>query len=105
MDNSTTETRPKYEEASKCPRCKQPGKLVSKHDAAERSQGKVHVFECANELCITSWDRWLVQVLPNGEIPDRTKGPKQFSPLTPGQESMARATLEQIQLNDQARRQ
>src|ERR1041385_3963991 len=83
------------EEAARCPRCQEPGKLSSSH-VGNRQGTTVRVYHCQNERCRWYGDAgWVVQINEDGTIPERTAGPKQFEKLTPGQEAMARAVLEQ----------
>jgi hypothetical protein len=72
MDDTT------YEEAKRCPRCEQPGKVMGIHMNHPRPGAKVETYECVNELCVTYKQRWLVQINFDGTIPTRQKGPKEF---------------------------
>jgi hypothetical protein len=40
---------------------------------------------------------WVVQVNPDGTVPERKPGEKEFPKLTPGAEAMARMSLEQVE--------
>lgn len=85
------------EEATRCPKCDEPGAKTETRPA-DRG-GKIYTYECRNERCRWFGDGgWIVQVNPDGTIPERKKGPKEFSPLTNWQESSARAALEQLEL-------
>jgi hypothetical protein len=86
-----------WEEASRCYKCQQPGVEVANLPAAERWQGRVHTIECQNHICLNFGQRWIVQVRPDGSIPNRdtsTRGEKSFPKMTAGQESFARRGIE-----------
>lgn len=61
-----------YEEAKRCPKCQQPGDKVSEHSAGpEFKPGtKAHIIMCRNELCRWYDTTWVVQVRPDGTVPD-----------------------------------
>lgn len=69
-----------FEEAGRCPEptCRQPGKVIFVKNIP---QGKVHTFECKNERCPRTEERWLVQTNPDGSVPQHTQGPKSFPKL------------------------
>jgi hypothetical protein len=69
-----------FEEARRCPGCKEPGKEVSARRPHDAPRGTVvHVFTCENTRCPDEGDRWLVQTNPDGSIPQPgQKGPKAF---------------------------
>jgi hypothetical protein len=90
------------EEAGRCWRCKQAGKQVQKLPAAERYQGFVLVFQCETKLCHNYQERWIVQVRPDGSIPDRSnsnRGINTFTALTPTQIRVAEANIRDSELN------
>lgn len=89
-----------YEQATYCPKCGNKGVLRDTHPHPERPGAKVEVWACENELCIWGGTGWPVQVNPDGTIPERKAGPKQFEKLTPGQETMARDYLRRIQAEE-----
>src|SRR5712671_2064346 len=75
-----------FEQAKRCPSCKEPGKEVGLQHPQGLSRGaKVHVFVCENaDRCEYAGDRWLVQTNPDGSIPTPgRKEPKTFE--RPGQ--------------------
>jgi hypothetical protein len=87
---------PTYEEAKRCPKCQQPGKLksvespsVSPEDRVRfgiQRGAKVETYICTNERCRWFETGWAVQLNPDGSIPDRTKSlakDKQY-PALPG---------------------
>ena len=61
------------EEASRCWRCHNPGKFIEQLRAAQRSQGVVRVYTCETQLCHNFGERWIVQVRPDGTIPNRNE--------------------------------
>jgi hypothetical protein len=83
-----------YEEAKRCPRCKQTGLLVRTHQNEPRPGAKIEVYQCDNELCITHRDRWIIQVNADGSIPQRQAGPKEFE-VNPKAMDMGKAIVEQ----------
>lgn len=72
-----------WEEASRCPKCGQPGEDVKQSSIRTgRLRGGVnHVLHCKNERCKWFETGWSVSVGPNGEIPENLGGPKQFPDL------------------------
>lgn len=72
-------TETKYEEAKRCPKCKNPGRHSS--TTRVKSQGvwcKVETYTCERELCLGYGLGWVVQVMPDGTIPEFKRGPKQY---------------------------
>lgn len=90
---ATTDTT--YEEAKRCPKCGNPGEETTTARGPHGST--VHTFTCRTELCRWYNTGWVVQVNADGSIPLRGAGEKDFPDLTPGQEAMARAMIEQIE--------
>jgi hypothetical protein len=90
-----------YEEARRCPTCKQPGKDVGSKPAPE-NMGRIHFYECQNDRCEDVNERWLVQELPDGTIPtpDLNKRGKNYPTLTPGQLSAGMMQLEDLLQRD-----
>ena len=93
-----------WEEASRCPRCSQPGNdfKVARVTSGRMRGGVTHVLKCENERCKWYNTSWVVTVGPNGEIPIRSAGPKDFPEITPGQASYARRMIEQLAVDDPA---
>ena len=64
-----------YEEAIRCPECGQPGDDKVKRPAppqAELPAGTmIHVVYCMNKNCGWYSTTWLIQVNPDGTIPDK----------------------------------
>lgn len=77
-----------FEMASRCPKCAAPGKVML---VTSIPQGKVHTFECANERCERTGERWIVQTNPDGSIPQRNQGPKTFPKINHFADSSQRA--------------
>jgi hypothetical protein len=94
-----------YEEASRCPTCQEPGKLINTRSAA-RVPGivpgtKVHLLECKSDRCPDfvppelvggstlipgERGRWYIQVNPDGTVPPKgsgAQGPKAFDSPSP----------------------
>lgn len=85
------------EEAQRCPRCSMPGEETQVMPHPERPRIKVHIVFCRNERCKWHNTSWVIQENPDGTIPVRKAGQKEFVPMSPGAESMARAYLEQTE--------
>lgn len=60
-----------YEEATRCPKCGQPGNVrVKKRAAGVRTRGAmVHLVYCEHTLCAWYNTCWAVQVNPDGTVP------------------------------------
>lgn len=79
-----------WEEATACPKCRQPGKDTGKRPGRRRGT-YVHTIKCeGNQLCPWYGTTWVVQVNEDGSIPEAYSalGPKQYQSIS--QESMTR---------------
>jgi hypothetical protein len=76
-----------YEQASRCPRCDQPGEETVTRPGSRKST--IYILTCRNSACRWYNTRWVVQRLEDGTIPVRASGaeeprrPKTF-PKLPG---------------------
>jgi hypothetical protein len=63
-----------FDEARRCPTCQQPGLAVGQRpaDSSNRRAGTLHIFRCANERCAKHDRDWIIQVRPDGTIPEPT---------------------------------
>lgn len=86
------------DEAKRCPRCSNTGQEV-RNDVGPKGS-RIYTFNCMNTNCKWYGTGFVVQVLADGSIPDRGRVEKEFPKLTPGQEAMARRTLEDLQGRD-----
>lgn len=71
-----------WEEASRCPRCDQAGEAGVAQQSRKPGVKVIPVF-CRNEHCRWFDTSWLVQINPDGSIPDAAptgtaRGEKQF---------------------------
>jgi hypothetical protein len=88
-----------FEEASRCPQCRQPGKDVRVIPIPLGTPGvtrgaKIHTILCQN----CDFGVWLVQVDPDGSVPppqDHTKKPKLYIGFE-GHDQQARDLMAQI---------
>lgn len=87
---------PSLEEASRCPKCGIPGEDVGSIPG-NKFGVKVHTIFCRNDRCRWFDTSWIVQVNPDGSIPERKPGPAEFPALTGGQEAAARRVLEDVE--------
>jgi len=70
------------EEASRCPRCEQPGEFAGERELKSVRNAKLKMFTCKNSRCKWFNTPWSVQVNANGTIPPALLNrPKQFRPL------------------------
>ncbi len=60
------------EEARRCPRCEQLGTSAGSKPAPERWMGTLHLYKCENKRCARYEGVWVVQVRPDGTIPEPT---------------------------------
>jgi hypothetical protein len=106
-----------YEQATRCPKCETPGKLVNTtRPPANVRTGiargtKVETYECVNERCVYGpqkqmdlpGERWAVQINPDGTIPPKGSieaEPKEYDidkHTTTQQRERARTMMERIQ--------
>jgi hypothetical protein len=87
-----------FEEAKRCPKCELPGEDKST-TAAKNSEGKpvkVHMIFCRNSECPWFDTSWIVQVNPDGSIPEAYSqlGPKQFPKVSGEMETKIRESIE-----------
>ncbi len=71
---------PTLEEAGKCPRCQKPGEQGAPQPSAEPGV-RVIPFTCRTEGCRWFNTGWIVQLNPDGSIPEPSetpRGAKQF---------------------------
>jgi len=59
----------KLDDAKLCPRCKLPGEETAKIPTRKRGTYALHMM-CRNERCKWFNTGWLVQVNPDGTVPD-----------------------------------
>jgi hypothetical protein len=82
MSNPEPTNLTTYEEATRCPfGCAQPGRLQGSTRPMGPRGPKVETFECVNERCEQTGERWHVQINADGTIPPKgsgSQGPKQF---------------------------
>lgn len=74
-------TDPTYNDAKKCPKCKQEGEFVGNINTVPQARRgtRVETWECLNDLCERAGSRWIIQINPDGTVPIRApRGPKQF---------------------------
>jgi len=76
-----------FEQAKECPKCGKPGEDVETKHRWSDTQGarvELHIIFCRNPLCIWLDTNWIVQVNPDGSIPQAYSqlGPKQFPKLS-----------------------
>lgn len=82
-------TETTLEQAKRCPRCEQPGEQVRSTRAPGRIGllgARVLTIECRNERCKWFDSSWLVQINPDGSIPEPNTSPnrdKAFPSLPP----------------------
>lgn len=86
-----------YDEARRCPKCKELGDKTSEQSLRTSMQrgAKLHIFTCRNERCKWFETTWSVQVNPDGTIPPPTlHRDKNFRPLPSGREQRVVEQLE-----------
>lgn len=87
------------EEARRCPKCRQPGELSRQIPAPRGATpgARMHIFVCKNNRC-----RWngevcrVVQVNPDGSIPEPTKHVKSFPEVPDRTAAVNAMTAEQL---------
>lgn len=83
-----------YDTARRCPTCEQLGQRIGTRSLPERGQGSLHIFRCQNDRCPKSGRDWIVQVRPDGSIPEpNTNREKSF----PQEKGVARSRIEKAQ--------
>jgi len=69
------------EEASQCPTCHEPALKLREGPHPQRARAKLIYFRCANNRCPMQGQGHVVQINPDGTIPIRQAGPKQYPEL------------------------
>lgn len=88
------------EEAAKCPKCSEPGRL-SKTVNASNGNGKVRTYICENERCRWYSTGWVVQVDISGQLVEGNhRGSKSFEALSKRELDYGRHNLEEILQKD-----
>jgi sulfatase maturation enzyme AslB (radical SAM superfamily) len=95
---ATESVQTTFEEASRCPKCKQPGKDVKTIRLPNNTKiprgSTVHTIRCEN----CDFGVWLVQVNADGSVPppqDHTGKPKQYVGFE-GHDQQARDIMRQV---------
>jgi hypothetical protein len=82
-----------YEEATRCPKCGNPGEVTTKRPAQSRGLKRgtmVHTVYCRTQICPWYNTCWIVQVNPDGSVPPPTNHagqPKVYQP-SPGDDEL-----------------
>lgn len=71
-----------FEDASRCPKCDNPGEQKSVQNTANNS--KLHIFTCQNAACRWYQTDWVVQKLEDGTVPERVPDRQKTFPAIPG---------------------
>lgn len=85
------------EEASRCPRCEQPGDNTTEQKIDGGAKGSViRTYFCRNERCRWHNTSWIVQVKSDGTVPMRGPGDKEFNLLTDSEKAAGYRILEDV---------
>jgi len=84
-----------FDEARRCPECKELGQPAGVRPMESRRQGQLHIFRCQNERCKKFERDWIVQVRPDGTIPEPTLNREKSFPEDRG---VARGRIERARL-------
>lgn len=96
------------DQARRCPTCEELGRSAGTRpaDSKNRRAGILHIFRCENERCKKFGRDWVVQVRPDGTIPepttnreksfyvDKTTARSKIEKARSGFDSLVRQTLE-----------
>lgn len=105
MSEESTQTT--FEEASRCPRCGQPGKVVKKIKAVGVPGALVHTLMCMTTGCAWEKTTWLVQTNRDGSVPPPSNhfGTSKLYVGFEGHDQMARDIRRAIAADEEAQRQ
>lgn len=75
-----------FEVASRCPKCDNPGELMSTRPTkdADGNPSKIHILRCENSACRWYDTDWIVQQLEDGTVPVREGRMEKTFPAIPG---------------------
>lgn len=75
-----------FEEAKRCPKCDNPGELMSTRNVRDNEgrPAKVHILRCQNNRCRWFETDWVVQQLEDGTVPVREGMEQKTFPKMPG---------------------
>lgn len=92
-------TQTTLEEASRCPKCKEPGKYDGERMLQSARGKKIKIFRCENTRCRWYTTTWTVQVNADGTIPPALQHrPKQFTALPDEGGRMLQALDKQLEM-------
>lgn len=77
--------------ARRCPTCEELGKAVGTRPCPERYMGVFHIYRCENTRCARQGRDWLIQIRPDGSIPEPTTNREKSFPQEKG---VARGRIE-----------
>jgi phage FluMu protein Com len=91
-----------YEEAKRCPKCREPGRDTGVTRRGPRGS-VIHTIECANPRCKWFNTAYIIQTNPDGTIPPPTTDrDKSFRPLPPRSDAAVDEQMQRM-LRDQQR--
>jgi len=93
------------EEARRCPACNEPGLANGTRPAPERWQGTLHLFKCVNQRCLKVDRTWIVQIRPDGTIPEATLNREKNYPMIEGMPTRERINRARASVDDNVRQQ
>jgi len=102
MELAMTETRPTFENASRCPKCDTPGE--DRKDDTGPKGSTLHYIYCVNSRCKWFDTFWIVQVNKDGTVPpakDHT-GEKKIYEGFEGHDQRAQELIETLKRNAEA---
>lgn len=97
------------EEARRCPKCEKPGVENGSRPAPERHMGRFQIFKCMNDRCLKYEGIWIVQIRPDGTIPEPTTNREKNYPVMGGMSTKqrianARADIDELNRASTTRR-
>lgn len=95
--------RPNFEQASRCPKCDQPGEDRRVMKSPTKRGAQIHYIYCQTKLCRWYNTCWMVQVNEDGSIPPPTdhSGEKKVYEGFEGHDERAAELIEMLKRNAQ----
>jgi hypothetical protein len=86
-----------FEEACRCPKCGEPGQEVAAENRRMRSGAELKQIYCRNARCNWLDTPWVVQVNPDGTIPEPTLDRQKSFAKLPDRTEAVQRQLQRLQ--------
>jgi hypothetical protein len=85
-----------FEEASRCPKCNQPGQVSAQGKVLRHGAGELKTVYCRNSRCEWLDTSWIVQINADGTIPEPTLDRDKSFPTLPDRTNAVQAQMQRL---------